>query len=112
MRSGADKSAMGTINRPLQGVYKIMFLRIGHELLNRAFTKNMFVCITMKYWEEASFIMRVPPLETERLIVRPFTINDLDEVHQLLDVDLHDAVFGNEGATTRDERQQCAESDL
>jgi RimJ/RimL family protein N-acetyltransferase len=50
--------------------------------------------------------MRVPILETERLIVRPFTLDDLDEVHQLLDVDLHDADFGSEGAVTRDERQQ------
>jgi RimJ/RimL family protein N-acetyltransferase len=51
-------------------------------------------------------MMRVPPLETERLIIRPFTVDDLDAVHQLLDVDLHDADFGSEGATTRDERQK------
>lgn len=51
-------------------------------------------------------MMRVPPLETERLIIRPFTLDDLDAVHQLLDVDLRDADFGNEGATTRDERQK------
>jgi len=60
----------------------------------------------MKYWEGASVMMGVPPLETERLIVRPFTMDDLDDVHQLLDVDLHDADFGSEGAVTRDERQQ------
>jgi RimJ/RimL family protein N-acetyltransferase len=54
----------------------------------------------------SEFRMRVPILETERLIVRPFTLDDLDEVHQLLDVDLHDADFGSEGAVTRDERQQ------
>ena len=53
--------------------------------------------------------MRVPPLETERLIIRPFTVDDLDDVHQLLDVDLHDADFGSEGATTRDERQKWLE---
>jgi [ribosomal protein S5]-alanine N-acetyltransferase len=52
------------------------------------------------------FMMRVPFLETERLIIRPFTVDDLDDVHRLLDVDLHDADFGNEGATTRDERLQ------
>jgi len=60
----------------------------------------------MKYWEGASVMMGVPPLETERLIVRPFTMDDLDDVHQLLDVDLHDADFGSEGAVTRDERPQ------
>jgi len=53
--------------------------------------------------------MRVPPLETERLIIRPFTVDDLDDVHQLLDVDLHDANFGSEGATTRDERRKWLE---
>ena len=54
-------------------------------------------------------MMRVPLLETERLIVRPFTLGDLDDIHQLLDVDLHDADFGNEGAVTRDERQKWLE---
>ena len=50
--------------------------------------------------------MRVPPLETERLIIRPFTVDDLDDVHRLLDIDLHNADFGTEGAMTRDDRQQ------
>ncbi|GCE15166.1 alanine acetyltransferase [Tengunoibacter tsumagoiensis] len=49
--------------------------------------------------------MRVPPLETERLIIRPFTLNDLDDIHQILDVDLLAAEFGTEGANTRDERK-------
>jgi ribosomal-protein-alanine N-acetyltransferase len=50
--------------------------------------------------------MLVPPLETERLIIRPFTMNDLDSIHQLLDVDLSTAEFGTEGVLAREERQQ------
>ena len=30
----------------------------------------------------------MPPLETERLLIRPFTLQDLPNVHQLLDLDL------------------------
>lgn len=33
----------------------------------------------------------MPPLETARLLVRPFIMEDLREVHRLLDIDLHDA---------------------
>ncbi|MHB8598398.1 MAG: GNAT family N-acetyltransferase [Ktedonobacteraceae bacterium] len=50
--------------------------------------------------------MRIPLLETERLIIRPFIIDDLDVIHQLLDIDLMTADFGTEGATTRYEREQ------
>lgn len=50
-------------------------------------------------------MMRMPPLKTERLIIRPFTLHDLDDVHQLLDVDLASADFGGEGALTREKRQ-------
>ena len=50
--------------------------------------------------------MLVPPLETERLLIRPFSMDDLDAVHQLLDVDLSTADFGGEGVMTREERQQ------
>ncbi len=50
--------------------------------------------------------MLVPSLETERLIIRPFSMDDLDAVHQLLDVDLSTADFGSEGVMTREERQQ------
>lgn len=50
-------------------------------------------------------MMLVPPLETERLIVRPFTMHDLDDVHRLLDIDLATADFGTEGALTLEERQ-------
>jgi RimJ/RimL family protein N-acetyltransferase len=34
--------------------------------------------------------MQMPPLETERLIIRPFELGDLDEIHQILDLDLKD----------------------
>ncbi len=50
--------------------------------------------------------MRVPPLETERLIIRPFTMDDLEDVHQMLDVDLADVDFGSEGEKALHERQQ------
>lgn len=50
--------------------------------------------------------MRVPPLETERLIIRPFTMDDLEDVHQMLDVDLVDVDFGSEGEKALHERQQ------
>jgi len=50
--------------------------------------------------------MHVPPLETERLIIRPFSMDDLDAVYQLLDVDVSMADFGSEGGMTREERQQ------
>jgi [ribosomal protein S5]-alanine N-acetyltransferase len=49
--------------------------------------------------------MRVPPLATERLLIRPFTMEDLDAIHQILDIDLMTADFGTEGARTRDECQ-------
>jgi ribosomal-protein-alanine N-acetyltransferase len=32
--------------------------------------------------------MHMPPLETERLIIRPFTLDDLDAVHQILDIEV------------------------
>jgi len=51
-------------------------------------------------------MMRVPPLETERLVIRPFTMADLDAIHQILDINLLTADFGTEGAYTLHERQQ------
>ena len=50
-------------------------------------------------------MMRVPPLATERLMIRPFTMDDLDAIHQMLDIDLMTADFGTEGANTRQERE-------
>ncbi len=50
--------------------------------------------------------MRVPPLKTERLIIRPFKMDDLEDVHQMLDVDLAGVDFGSEGEKALHERQQ------
>jgi ribosomal-protein-alanine N-acetyltransferase len=50
--------------------------------------------------------MRVPDLETARLTIRRFTADDLDAIHQILDVELGDADFGSEGPRSRDERWQ------
>lgn len=50
--------------------------------------------------------MRMPILETARLIIRPFEVDDLDAIHRILDIDLRDADFGTEEAKSRDERQQ------
>ena len=51
-------------------------------------------------------MMPVPTLETERLLIKPFTMDDLEEIHQLLDRDLISAEFGTEGAKARKEREQ------
>ena len=53
--------------------------------------------------------MRMPPLETPRLIIRPLILDDLDAVHRILDVELRDADFGNEAAKSLDERRQWLE---
>ena len=50
--------------------------------------------------------MLLPLLETERLIIRPYSMDDLDAVCQLFDVDLSAANYGSVGAGTRAERQQ------
>ncbi len=51
-------------------------------------------------------MLRMPPLETARLLVRPFTLADLEAVHQLLDIDLREADFGSEGPQTLSARRQ------
>ncbi len=45
-------------------------------------------------------------LETERLIIRPFTMADLERVYHILDVELGDADLGYENAKTRGEREK------
>lgn len=45
----------------------------------------------------------VPVLETERLVIRRFTMDDLDVIHAILDVDLG-YVEGDEQPSTREER--------
>lgn len=44
----------------------------------------------------------MPPLETRRLIVRPFLRSDLEAVHQLLDVDLAEASTSVVGSSALD----------
>lgn len=53
--------------------------------------------------------MRMPTLETERLLIRQFTLEDLDALYQILDVELSDAEFGTEGALSRDDRRRWLE---
>lgn len=50
--------------------------------------------------------MRMPVLEGERLLVRPFVPDDLDAIHDLLDVQLAEADVGTEGVLTRAERER------
>ncbi len=51
-------------------------------------------------------MLPVPPLETERLLIRPFTMEDLDAIYQILDIDLLTADMGSEQAKTRAERER------
>lgn len=53
--------------------------------------------------------MRMPTLETARLLIRPFTLDDLDALYQILDVELSNAELGTEGAMARDERRRWLE---
>jgi ribosomal-protein-alanine N-acetyltransferase len=50
--------------------------------------------------------MRMPALETERLLIRPFTLDDLAAIHQILDAELASADFGTEGAQSLAGRRQ------
>ncbi len=45
-------------------------------------------------------------LETERLIIRPLTMDDLQTVHQILDLELKDTDFGTEGTLRLNERER------
>ena len=51
----------------------------------------------------------MPPLETARLVIRPFVMADLAALHQILDVELNEANFGTEGAQSLDERREWLE---
>jgi ribosomal-protein-alanine N-acetyltransferase len=48
------------------------------------------------------------PLETERLLLRPFRMEDLEEIHRVLDLDLQ----WDERALTLEERRQVLEDDI
>src|SRR5260370_25740709 len=50
--------------------------------------------------------MLVPPLETERLLIRAFRLEDLNVIHHILDIELRTADFGSEQARTREERER------
>jgi ribosomal-protein-alanine N-acetyltransferase len=50
--------------------------------------------------------MRLPVLESERLLIRPFTLADIEAVHDLLDVQLRDASTGTEGTLSLTERER------
>ncbi|MDB5058128.1 MAG: family acetyltransferase [Chloroflexi bacterium] len=50
--------------------------------------------------------MRMPTMDTERLRIRPFRLDDLDDVHRVLDVELADADVGTEGAMSREQRER------
>ena len=48
----------------------------------------------------------MPALETARLCVRPLRAEDLNVVHRILDVELADADFGSEGASSFAQREE------
>ena len=50
--------------------------------------------------------LHMPALETERLVIRPFVLSDLNTIHRILDVELADVDFGTAVAQTREARQQ------
>lgn len=50
--------------------------------------------------------MHMPILETTRLRIRPFALDDLEVIHRILDVDLATAEFGSEGAQSRAKRER------
>lgn len=53
--------------------------------------------------------MRVPPLETERLVVRPFVPHDLEDIHRILDMELADVDVGESGPKGLDQRRRWLE---
>lgn len=48
----------------------------------------------------------MPTLETPRLVIRPFCMDDLHAIHRLLDVELREADLGTVGAQTLHERAE------
>jgi ribosomal-protein-alanine N-acetyltransferase len=49
---------------------------------------------------------QMPTLETTRLLIRPFVMEDLQDVHQLLDVDLAEVHLGTDKYETLNERTE------
>ena len=54
-------------------------------------------------------MLAMPVLETSRLTIRPFILEDLDAVHQLLDKDINAEDLHNKTMTTRRERAEWLE---
>jgi RimJ/RimL family protein N-acetyltransferase len=48
----------------------------------------------------------MPPLETARLMIRPFSGDDLHSIHHILDVELAEVEVGNAGAATLQQRAE------
>jgi [ribosomal protein S5]-alanine N-acetyltransferase len=51
-------------------------------------------------------MLQMPPLETTRLLIRPFVMEDLQDVYRLLDVELAEAHLGTDKVETLDERTE------
>jgi RimJ/RimL family protein N-acetyltransferase len=51
--------------------------------------------------------MKMPPLETERLLIRPFEMADFEAIHRILDFELEDTIYDDPGlAQVRDARRR------
>ena len=50
--------------------------------------------------------MSTPILETDRLFIRPLAMDDLQDVHRILDVELADVNWGHDETKALDERKQ------
>ena len=51
-------------------------------------------------------MLLMPTLETQRLVIRPFSMDDLHPMHRLLDVDLREVELGTVGAQKLPERAE------
>ena len=51
-------------------------------------------------------MLEMPTLETNRLLVRPFVMEDLQDAHGLFDIELHDADLGSDKMETLAERAE------
>lgn len=50
--------------------------------------------------------MFMPTLETDRLLIRPFALADMDAIHEILDVELSAADVGNTGPQQYEQRRE------
>lgn len=51
-------------------------------------------------------MLEMPVLETARLLIRPFKLDDLPDVHRLFDVELQDADLRTDKMETKAERAE------